>query len=112
MRWLHRLVAGMCVALVAGSALAQQRLIQIPPVAKRAEFTFLGGTDVLIDGRANARLAPGVRIFGRDNLLVMWGALSGSHVVRFTIEETTGLVMNVWLLTDEEIARPDPKSAN
>ena len=116
MRQLFKRIAGGAAALglacalglTASAAWAQQRLMPIPPKAKRAEITFNGTQDILIDGK-NARLAPGARIAGRNNMLVLSGALSGTTKAKYLIEETTGNVIGVWILTDEEIATPDPK---
>lgn len=106
-----QLAAGLLATGWATTSLGQQRMVQIPDAATRAEMTFQGSPDVIINGRTQARLAPGVRIFGRDNMLVMWGSLAGPTIVRYTLEPVTGLVQSIWILTDEEIARPDPKPA-
>ena len=103
------LIALALSAAVAGSAMAQQRIVSIPAAAQRAEFTFSGSNEVQVNGRAMARLAPGVRIFDRGNFLAMFGALSGTFVVKYLIEESSGLVLSVWILTDQEIATPDPQ---
>ncbi len=87
---------------------AQQRMIPIPPKAQRADITFNGTPDILVDGRV-ARLAPGARITDRNNMLVLPGTLRGVAKTKYTVEETTGLVMLVWLLTEREIATPEPK---
>ena len=102
--------AGLAVALgfAASVAHAQQRMVPIPAKAQRADITFNGSADVVVNGQA-ARLAPGVRIYGRQNMLVMYGALAGKTKAKYILEETTGLVMTVWILTDNEIATPDPK---
>ena len=88
-----------------------QRLVPIPPKAKRAEMTFDGSMTVVVNGKVQARLAPGVRIFGRDNMLKLYGNLSGTATVKFIQEENTGLLMTIWVLTNDEIATPDPKPA-
>jgi len=107
----RRFVALAVCAVLAGGALAQQRIFNIPAAAQRAEFTFAGSNEVVVNGRAVARLAPGVRIFDRSNFLAMYGALAGTFVVKYLIEESSGLVLSVWILTDQEIATPDPKPA-
>jgi len=107
----RRFVALVLSAALAGGALAQQRIVNIPPAAKRAEFTFAGSNEVVVNGRAVARLAPGVRIFDRSNFLAMYGALAGTYTVKYMIEENSGLVLSVWILTDQEIATPDPQAA-
>ena len=103
-------LAGAALAVVlAGATFAQQqRMVQIPAKATRAQITFQGTPDVLVNGK-QARLAPGVRIFDRNNYLAMYGALSGTYRVKYLAEDTTGMVMSVWILTDQEIATPDPK---
>ncbi len=105
------LIALVLCAALAGEALAQQRIVSIPAAAKRAEFTFAGSNDVVVNGRAVARLAPGVRIFDRGNFLAMYGSLAGTFAVKYMIEENSGLILSVWLLTDQEIATPDPQPA-
>ena len=90
-------------------AFPPQRLVPIPHRARRADMTFNGTENVLIDGKRPARLAPGVRIFSRQNMLLMYGNLTGTAKVKFLRERTTGLLMNIWVLTEDEIAASDPK---
>ena len=111
MQMKRRFIATALGFALAGGALAQQRIVNIPAAAQRAEFTFAGSNEVVVNGRAVARLAPGVRIFDRGNFLAMYGALAGTFVVKYLIEENSGLVLSVWLLTDQEIATPDPQPA-
>ena len=105
------LIALALSAALAGGALAQPRIVSIPAAAQRAEFTFSGSNEIVVNGRALARLAPGVRIFDRGNFLAMYGALAGTFVVRYLIEESSGLVLSVWILTDDEIVARDPQPA-
>ena len=91
------------------ATLPPQRLVPIPVRARRADITFNGTENVLIDGKKPARLAPGVRIFSRQNMLLMYGSLNGTATVKFLRERTTGLLMNIWVLTDDEIKVTDPK---
>ena len=105
------LAATVLAVVFAGSAIAQQeRIVTIPAAAKRADITFQGTPDLIVDGRA-ARLSPGARIYDRNNYLQMFGSLSGTVKAKFLVEELSGLVHAVWILTDEEIARPDPDPA-
>ena len=106
-------------AVMPGAALAQStqtkplappRLVPIPLNAKRAEMTFNGTQYVLVgDKKEKAQLAPGARIFGDDNMIKMYGSLNGKAITKYQIEQTTGMLMNVWILTDREILTPDPK---
>ena len=102
------LIAATTIGLSSAPADAQQRMIPIPPKAKRADITFNGTPDILVNGKL-ARLAPGARITDRNNMLALPGALNGVITTKYTVEETTGLVMLVWILTEREIATPDPK---
>ena len=54
-------------------------------------------------------MAPGVRIQDRNNLMALSGALQGTATAKYLLEETTGLVIAIWILNDTEIATPDPK---
>jgi hypothetical protein len=70
----------------------------------RGEMTFGQPPEVSLNGRP-ARLAPGSRIRGTDNLLKMSATLTGQRaVVNYTLDPT-GLVLDVWLLTAFERAR-------
>ena len=102
------LLAAAAIGLGTLPAHAQQRMIPIPSKAQRADITFNGTPDILVDGKL-ARLAPGARITDRNNMLVLPGTLKGVAKTKYTVEDTTGLIMLVWLLTEHEIAAPDPK---
>jgi hypothetical protein len=84
------------------------RLIPIPLIAKRGDMEFNGTQIVLLDGKRR-QLAPGARIFGADNMLKLATSLNGTAKTKYIFEESTGLLMNVWILTPKEIATPDPK---
>lgn len=74
-----------------------------PPTALRGELTVVQPPDVLLNGQP-ARLAPGSRIRGEHNMLVMSGAIVGQkHTVHYTVD-SYGLLMDVWLLTAAERA--------
>lgn len=80
---------------------------RIPPISANAQFGILNVVqppDVLLNGQA-ARLAPGARIRGPNNLLVMSGVITGKDFpVRYTLD-SYGLILNAWILSDAEIAR-------
>jgi hypothetical protein len=104
-----RMVASaVALGLAANLALAQQRMVPVSPKAKRADITFDMSQTVLINGQP-AQLAPGVRIYDRNNMLAMYGALNGTATAKFLVEEITGNVIAIWILTDDEIATPDPE---
>jgi hypothetical protein len=92
----------------ASSACAQvQRTF--PQNAMRGALVVSAPPDVTLNGQA-ARLAPGVRIRNQANMLEMTGSLIGQRLlVNYTLEDTSGLIANVWILRPEEAAvRPWP----
>jgi len=84
-------------------ASAQQGVRQFPPAAKRASLTVSTPPDVLLNG-APERLAPGVRIRGTTNSLVMSAALVGQTYIVNYVREPQGLIKDIWLLTELEVA--------
>ena len=111
-------LAALALPVVLGATLAaslpaqaQQFQRSFPQTALRGELTVTQPPEVLLNG-APARLAPGARIKGGNNLLVMSGAIVGQTLpVHYTID-TYGLVKDVWLLRADEVARkPWPRTA-
>lgn len=100
------------MASLAGALPAQAQSFQrsFPQTALRGELTITQPPELLLNG-APARLAPGARIKGGNNLLVMSGAIVGQTLsVHYTID-TYGLVKDVWLLREDELARkPWPRT--
>ena len=84
-------------------ASAQQGVRQFPPAAKRGTLAVTTPPDVLINGTPE-RLAPGVRIRGVTNTLVMSGSLVGQTYIVSYVRENQGLIQEVWLLTQAEVA--------
>jgi hypothetical protein len=95
-------IAGLC-ALPAAPAAAQAPR-PFPATALRGEFVVLQPPEVALNGRA-ARLAPGARIRGDNNLLQLSGALVNQrYTVNYTVDPG-GLLLDVWILTPDERAR-------
>ena len=65
--------------------------------------------EVLLNGQP-ARLAPGARIKGTDNMLVMSGSLIGQKLTVNYMVDTYGLLIDLWLLRPEEVAKPWPRT--
>lgn len=81
-----------------------------PISALRGEVQFLSATEVLLNGAA-ARLAPGARLRGQNNMLVMSGAAIGQTLVVNYTQDTQGGLKDIWILREEEIAkRPWPRT--
>jgi hypothetical protein len=92
------------------AAPAQQAQRNFPHNALRGELMVIAPPNVVLNGQP-ARLAPGARIRGRDNMLAMSSALVGQrHVVNYTLDPL-GLVKDVWLLQAHENRSPWPKTA-
>ena len=95
------------LALMPGAPIAAQTIAQrIPPISQAA----IGGTlivtappEVLLDDKA-ARLSPGARIRGRNNLIVLSGTLVGQALPVRYVRDPLGLIHEVWILTEAEVA--------
>jgi hypothetical protein len=102
------------IAAVATVAFALPAAAQVqrnfPQNALRGTITFGAPPEIQVNGKP-AQLAPGSRIRGLDNLLVMSGALVGAKaVVNFTVDQS-GLVRDVWILRKEEVSmKPWPET--
>ncbi len=92
-------------------AAAQQVQRSFPGNALRGELAVVQPPEIVLNGKP-ARLAPGSRIRGTDNLLVMSASLVGAPalLVHYTIDDL-GHVRDVWLLRDDEAAKLWPKTA-
>jgi len=102
------LAAAAAICLVAPAA-AQQRTF--PPNALRGALVIVSPSEATLNGDA-ARLAPGLRIRGQDNMLAMSGTLIGARLLVHYTTDPQGLLNNVWILTPAEAAKkPWPASA-
>jgi hypothetical protein len=82
---------------------------QLAPQSLRGELQVVATPEALLNGKS-ARLAPGVRIRGQNNMLVMSGQAAGQKLkVNYTFD-TYGLITEVWILRPEEIARRWPQT--
>ncbi len=72
--------------------------------ALRGELLVTQPPELRLNGQP-ARLAPGARIRGANNMLAMSGELVGQRLlVNYTLD-INGQVLNVWVLTPAEAAR-------
>ena len=97
-----------CAALSFAWPAAAQVQRNFPPTALRGVLQALQPPEVLLNGQP-ARLAPGARIRGENNLLMVMGALPGERrVVNYSLD-FNGQIRELWLLTGTERAvRPWP----
>jgi hypothetical protein len=98
------------LALSAPFAVAAQMQRNFPHNALRGELALTNPPDVLLNGEP-ARLAPGARIRGADNLLLVSGAIVGQKYSVHYTRDTLGLVKDVWLLRSDELQRLWPQTA-
>lgn len=96
---------------IATSVCSQELAREFPLTALRGVVAFNGPPAVTLNG-APALLAPGARLHGTDNLLVLPTTLTGSsHTVHYTIEDTTGMIKELWILREaERKTKPWPKT--
>ena len=91
------------LGLAAGAATAQLQR-NFPVNSFRGTLAVAHPPQAMLNGEP-ARLAPGVRIRGQNNLLATTGAFAGqSFVVNYTID-MQGQIKEVWVLTNEEIGQ-------
>jgi len=96
-------------AAFAPAAFAQVQR-NFPSNALRGEIAFVDPPEIRLNGEP-ARLAPGLRLRGPDNLLLVSGTVIGQrHLVHYTVD-TLGLVKDVWLLRREEAQGLWPRNA-
>ncbi|HLL10700.1 MAG TPA: hypothetical protein VK570_06565, partial [Rubrivivax sp.] len=75
-----------------------------PPSALRGEITVTQPPEVALNGQP-ARLAPGARIRGQNNLLLLSGTLVGQRLLVHYTRDPSGNLLDVWVLTPAELAR-------
>lgn len=93
-------VAGMLAMVTDASA--QMAVRQFPAAVKRGVMTVTAPPAVMINGSA-ARLSPGVRIRGPNNMLLMSSALVGQQYAVSYLIESQGLVREIWILNQAEV---------
>jgi len=104
--------ACMYAALLLVTGVGAQTSRPFPATALRGSFQVVQAPDVLLNGQA-ARLSPGARIRGADNMLQMSAAITGMKLLVHYTREPSGLVHDVWILTAAEADRqPWPTTAD
>ena len=108
--WRKRAAAAALLGLLCLPAAQAQMQRNFPPTALRGRIVVIDPPQIELNGHTQ-QLAPGSRIRNQNNLLEMSGALiNQTLIVNYTFDNT-GMVREVWVLTDEERAkRPWPTS--
>ncbi len=104
---------GLFTALFAFFSLApaQEGVRNFPPNARRGVMLITDAPAMLLNGRA-ARLAPGARIRGVNNMLVVSNAVAGQPLVVNYVRGYLGLVQEVWVLNATEAQQPMPSDVS
>jgi len=97
------LFATLCLGLAVSSATAQVQR-NFPADALRGTLVVANAPEITLNG-APARLAPGARIRGQNNMLAMSASLTGQRLLVHYTLDMQGNVKDVWILTPEEAAR-------
>ena len=94
-------IASMAQSVTYSTMAAEPAVRPFPAAAVRASMVVTQPPEILIDGQP-ARLSPGARIRGANNMLVMSGSIVGKLYLVNLVREHTGLVHDVWILTPAE----------
>lgn len=117
-RCTFRLVANFLLAFSATLAClpaAAQGYGDIPAVrdfpknALRGQLVVLAPPEISMDGQPD-RLSPGARLRGSNNLLLLTGQVINQKLTVNYLRDNTGLVQQVWILTDAEAKLKRPNS--
>ena len=92
--------AAACFALPATAQLQRA----FPANALRGEIIAQQPPALLLNGKP-AQLAPGARLHGPDNLMLVSGALAGQRLIVHYTVDLHGALQEVWVLTPAELAR-------
>ncbi len=95
---------GLAVPALLATSVAAQTSRPFPATALRGELVVIQPPDVQLNGEP-ARLSPGSRIRGANNMVQLSASLAGQPLLVHYTREPAGLVHDVWILTPEEAAR-------
>lgn len=110
-----RLLGALCtvtaLAMAALPALAQTpqslgSMRNFPDASLRGTLVITAASDAELNGRP-VRMAPGMRLFSTQNTLVMaHNVLGQKFTVNYLIENSTGMLLTAWILSNAEAAQP------
>ena len=94
-------------ALMAPQPVAAQPVFErnFPQNALRGQLSFGSIPPEAVLNEVKTRLAPGARIFGQNNMMVMSDTLRGQTFVVHYTRDLLGQPKDIWLLRPEEITR-------
>jgi len=100
-RRMFALFAVLGLAILPAAAQVQRHF---PADALRGALLIENAPEVTLNG-VPARLAPGARIRGQNNMLAMSGTLAGQRLLVHYTLDANGHLRDIWILTPEEAAR-------
>jgi hypothetical protein len=101
-RWIRSALAGLSLATAALAAPAQGIVREAPKDVKPGVMAVSATPPIIsMDGSAD-RLSPGARVRDLNNMLVLSGALANKTLYTVYRRDSSGLVHEVWLLTEAE----------
>lgn len=103
-------VASMAQSLTYADPAAEPAVRPFPVAAVRATMVVTQPPEVLIDGQP-ARMSPGARIRGANNMLVLSGSIVGKTYLVNLVRDPLGQVHDVWILTPSEARLERPTAA-
>lgn len=76
-----------------------------PEAALRGALTVTSANEARLNGQT-IRMAPGMRLFSPQNTLVMMHTVLGQQfTVNYLIENSTGMLLTAWILSNAEAAQ-------
>jgi hypothetical protein len=99
----------LCLLTLAAWPAAQAQNRPFPTQALRGTLVVVQPPEIRLNGQP-ARLSPGARIRGTNNMLVLSGSLVNQTLTVNYLLEPLGLVHEVWILTPAEAAEKRPLS--
>ncbi len=112
-RWITSLALTLSLT-AAGSASAQLLQRTAPRDVLPGRLVITQPPEATLDGLP-ARLSPGARIRGLNNLLVLSGSVVGQNLPVVYKKDPLGLVHEAWILTEDEyteVTKPAPTPSN
>ena len=106
---MRRFLISLCFLFIATVAQAQNQPRSFPANAMRGKLTPINYAQMVIDGKTY-QLSPVVKIYNRDNLIEMSGAIRGSDIIVNYTLDAMGNIERIWILTDTEAALARPSS--
>jgi hypothetical protein len=100
----RRFVLLSLAALLCSAVMAQPQVARnFPQNALRGEVLVQNAHEALINGQP-VRFAPGLRLRGQDNLMLVSGVLIDQKFIGHYTLDGYGLVTQLWVLRDDELA--------